>query len=593
MSRTSSGRSRSGLALLLAAWALVLTGCVNVPTTGPIDKVEGSQPGCQNCVNVEVAPPAVGDEPRQVVEGYLRATSNYQPNYSVAKQFLTASAAEKWSPEDGASIYRGSARVNGDSVTFAGTLVGSLARDRTYTARDQKLRLDFGLVREGGEWRISTPPPGLMVAEFSFSSFYQAYELYFIGNNQSLVPDPIYLPKLRNPANVASALMQALLDGPSTWLKPAVSSALPPGTTLSVNSVTINDGVAGVPLSDTVLKLSEAQRTQMAAQVVYTLKQVAGVKSVLFSVNQQPLRVPQSDPSGLVVPISSIPPDLDPIPFVAAEQLYAVQGRSVQLVSANADQSTLRPVPGALGEGAYAVDSLAVSVANTDLAVVTDGRTVLRRAPTGDTSTSTVLADGATELLRPQFTRYDEIWDIGRLRGRQRVWMFTADRRLEVDAAQVLGGGQIVAFKISPDGTRMALIRKTRTGVELGLCRINRSDVDKVTVDGWRPLDTTQSNKAQVTRLADVGWLDATTLLVLGAATADAALGPVQVTEDAYGITAQNQANQWDAVELTVLLRSQTTQTAVILGRDGQTYRDDGNQWQPFLDKIKTVAYPG
>ena len=51
-----------------------------------------------------------------------------------------------------------------------------------------------------------------MVAEFSFSPFYQAYHLYFVGNGTSLVPDPIYLPTLRSPANVASVLMTALLE---------------------------------------------------------------------------------------------------------------------------------------------------------------------------------------------------------------------------------------------------------------------------------------------------------------------------------------------------------------------------------------------
>src|SRR4029453_17193258 len=118
-------------------------GCVSVPMSGPIDKVEGQQPPCQNCVNVEVAPPASGDEPRQIVEGYLRATSNYQPNYSVAKQFLTRMAAEKWSAEQDVSIYRGSVIATGQTtVSLSGKVVGRLGRDRTYAARDQDLSID-------------------------------------------------------------------------------------------------------------------------------------------------------------------------------------------------------------------------------------------------------------------------------------------------------------------------------------------------------------------------------------------------------------------------------------------------------------------
>ncbi len=575
---------------LLVALLVALSGCVNVATTGPIDKVEGQEPGCQNCVNVEVAPPAAGDEPRQIVEGYLRATSNYQPNYSVAKQFLTRSAAETWSPEAGASIYRGTTKVLGDKVTLEGTRVGTLGRDRTYTALDQKLDLDLAVTREDGEWRISKPPRGLLIAEVSFTSFYQAYDLYFVGNGRSLVPNPIYLPILRNPSSVASALVKALLGGPSKWLKPAVSTAIPPETTLSVDSVTITNGIAEVPLSEAVKSLSDEQRTLLAAQVIYTLKQILGIKGVLFTVDQQPFLIPGSDPTSRVVSVEAVSTDLDPIPFVAGDQLYAVRGQSVQQVSTTANPSTLQPVPGRLGQGAFGVDSLAVSVTNTDLAVVTDGRTTLRRGPTGDAAGEIrTVQSGVSDLLRPQFTRYDELWAVGRSDDRQQMWVFTTDRELEVDATDLLQGGEVVAFKISPDGTRVALIRRTSKGPALGLALIIRSGADKIIVDGWRPLDTTQSNKTQVTQLKDVAWMDATNLLVLGAATDDAPLGPVTIAEDASSISAVDQANRWNAVELTVQLRPPS---AILLGRDGQAYIDDGNQWRLFLDRISTLAYP-
>ena len=94
MTVSSRSRTRLLVAVLLAALA-VLAGCVSVPTAGPVEKVEGQPPECQNCINVDVAPPSPGDDPKQVVEGFLRANSNYQPNYAVARQFLTKGAAEK------------------------------------------------------------------------------------------------------------------------------------------------------------------------------------------------------------------------------------------------------------------------------------------------------------------------------------------------------------------------------------------------------------------------------------------------------------------------------------------------------------------
>ena len=93
--------------------------------------------------------------------------------------------------------------------------------------------------------------------------------------------------------------------------------------------------------------------------------------------------------------------------------------------------------------------------------------------------------------------------------------------------------------------------------------------------------------------IADVAWLDATELLVLGAADPASAYAPYRVVEDASRITPEGEPQNWEAVELAVLPRS--TQTAIIVGRRGYTWRDDGSQWLPFFDKIKisTIAYPG
>ena len=187
------------------------------------------------------------------------------------------------------------------------------------------------------------------MAEFSFQSFYRAYQLYFIGkyfvgDGGALVPDSIYLPSLGDPANVASALMKALLDGPSEWLAPAVTSAIPPDTTLSVESVTITDGIAEVRLSETLLALSDPERSLLAAQIVYTLKQAGGVRGVLITVNGQPYRVPESDPNSLAIAVEEIPRELEPVPFVTGDQLYAVKGNRVGPVSDAAGRDrTLAP----------------------------------------------------------------------------------------------------------------------------------------------------------------------------------------------------------------------------------------------------------
>jgi Lipoprotein LpqB beta-propeller domain/Sporulation and spore germination len=587
----SSARRHLAAIVIVIASVLAAAGCVSVPTSGPIEKVEGPQPGCQNCVNVEVKPPALGDEPKKIVEGYLRATSNYQPNYSVARQFLTRMAAEKWSPEMGVRIYRGSptAKLN-NTVVLNGQLVGSLGPDRAYTASDKPLIINFGLTQERGEWRISNPPAGLLVAEYSFNSFYQSYDRYFIGNGTSLVPDPIYLPALSNPANVASALIKALLSGPSNWLRSAVTTAVPPNTSLSVDSVTITNGIAEVPLSDSVMALPDKQRGWLAAQIVYTLRQIGGIKGVLIKVNQQPYRVPGSDPNSLVISIDAIPQEMDPVPFVAGEQLYAVQGGKIRRVTATSDSPTLENLTGPLTDGRYPVNALAVSVANTDFAATTNDRTVLRLAPImSEEQPVTVLKD-VSGLLRPQFTRYGEIWAIGQKGGGQHIWMFTRDgkkvTRHDVESPMLKG---VKAFKISPDGTRMALVRQIdKNRSQLELATIIRSE--KIMVSGPHRLDIARTRLPAIDMIGDVAWLNATELLVLGAGKVDTVYAPFRVAQDASQINGQGNPENWNAVELAV---SPRRQTAIIIGQHGHTWRDNGSQWLPFLNGVSTIAYPG
>ena len=179
-----------------------LAGCVAVPTTGPVERIEGQQPACQNCVNVEVAPPEPGDEPGQIVEGYLRATSNYQPNYAVAKQFLTKSAAGEVEPGGRRVHLPRSARSPPGTKVHADGDAGRLAGpDRTYTARDRKLKVDFGLVKENGEWRISKPPPRADGGRVLVPLLLPGLQPVLHRQRQRpLVPDPIYLPTLRSPA---------------------------------------------------------------------------------------------------------------------------------------------------------------------------------------------------------------------------------------------------------------------------------------------------------------------------------------------------------------------------------------------------------
>ena len=589
-------RARGVAAVLLVTLSLLLAGCVSVPTSGQVERVEGAQQSCQNCVNVEVAPPSPGDDPQQIVEGFLRANANYQPTYDVAKRYLTREAAQSWKPQAGVTVYDGGTAVDGDRVRLTGRVVGVVAGDRAYSARDKPLEQPFTLVKQDGEWRIDKPPDGLLVASYAFTRFYSSYDLFFLANGRPssqvgavpspvLVPDPIYLPKFRSPDSVASALVKQLLVGPTKWLAPSVTTAIPPGTTLSVDSVTITDGVAAVSLSDTVLTLPDTQRSLLAAQIVYTLKEAVAIRGVSITVNQQGFRVPESDPTTLVVPTSSISTQLDPVSPNAGNQLYVVRDGEVSLVDAG--NGELRPFKGDLGKDR--VTALAVSVTDTDLAAVTHDRTRLVQTTTAAAGAKarTVLT-GVTSLARPQFTRFGELWALARQGGEQRLWRIVDGKPPTRVVAPELQGRDITAFRFSPDGVRIAFVERTSSGSRVAVARVNRGD--RVDIEALRELDTTQTGMTQLKELKDVSWLDATHLLVLGSPTAKEQAGPYAVSEDASTITDQGEALSWDPAEIAVLLR---TQSAIVRSSNGQTWRDQGTTWAPFVGNVQAVAYPG
>ena len=147
--------------------------------------------------------------------------------------------------------------------------------------------------------------------------------------------------------------MRALLNGPSEWLAPAVTTAIPEGTALSVDAVTITNGVAEVALSDNVLSLNDGQRTLMAAQVLYTL-QPTGIQGVAFTVDQQPYAIPGADPGTFVVSLDSRFEGFDPIPPGVVDSLYSVRAGKLEVTLLIVDPAQSNACPRPAGSGSLA-----------------------------------------------------------------------------------------------------------------------------------------------------------------------------------------------------------------------------------------------
>ncbi|MFC7618917.1 LpqB family beta-propeller domain-containing protein [Microlunatus sp. GCM10028923] len=581
MNTTSRGRIAAGLLVLLLA---VLAGCAEVPTSGPVDPVEGAEPSCRGCLNVDPAAPQPGDDPKTIVDGFLQAMAAYEPTYATARKYLTKEAAERWDPDKGVTVYIGQMTATSPtSFLLDARTVGVLGPNRDFLVRDQRFQPTFRVEKQGGEWRINNPVTGLLVPKWTFDTFYDSFNVYFVGRDGTLVPDVIYLPER---ASIASALMLALLAGPSGSLGTVVGSALPAGTTLDVQSASVEGGVAEVQLSDAINQLTDQQRILMAAQIAETLRQYQ-VQSIQLRVNGEVFRIPGADPQTGAISvnderiraIAALPPGV-------SDQLYAATDDGARMITDRAGKRETTPVSGDLGKQDDS-ERIAVSLDDRDIAVVTENRTVLRRQ--GEDGRASTVIEGVTDLLRPQYSRQGELWAIGDKGGQQLIWAVQGEKVVEVQAPR-LRDGRIVSFKLSPDGSRIAMVREVGSTRQLTLALVNRVD-GRIVIDEPSRVDTAGNQGTTITQFRDVGWQDDSRLLVIGAAAQLAPVGVYLMSQDASQISVLGELPDDEAAELAT---SPTHNQVAIVTKKGEAYwLDPARRWTRISAGVDSLAYPG
>ena len=156
--------------VLAAIGCLLLAGCVRMPTEGPVYEPEVStdvdgQPGFA----FDPRPPQAGATADEIVTGFLEAMRATPVSLTVAREFLSREAAEKWQPEQQIITYSelgspaGSSRVR-VPMTDINVYDARGAWQRTQAARV----LSLGVVEEDGEWRIDEVPDALVVPDSWF-----------------------------------------------------------------------------------------------------------------------------------------------------------------------------------------------------------------------------------------------------------------------------------------------------------------------------------------------------------------------------------------------------------------------------------------
>jgi hypothetical protein len=312
-----------GVLAALAAVALSVTGCVSMPTAGPVQSYPVTQAAeSQNQLYVHIQPqrPHAGWSPQQIVEGFLTASASFGNSSDIAKEYLTPQERKTWNPFWSAMVYKSGPNVKDAvytspkkdraTVQITGKVQANLTGNGSYSvssasAPDQAAisQPSFSLVKLNGQWRIENAPQELLLTSDSFQNDYQPTKLYFFDPaGKILVPDPVYVPlQVRGPGDLITGLVKDLISPPKDWLSGgATKTAFPSGTKIS--DVTIDGVAAIINLTGTIAKTSQSPNSQVmqqvSSQLLWTLLSATqsgqAVQSVQVEVDGKPWDPPKA-----------------------------------------------------------------------------------------------------------------------------------------------------------------------------------------------------------------------------------------------------------------------------------------------------------
>ena len=458
--RCHSRLARRVLAVLLVTAASA--GCAAIPTEGPV--LEGRAVVVEERPDVAApifaSPPRAGDEPDDVVRGFLAASADFQRDHETARLYLAPEASEAWDPDAGTTIYRvtGAGGVSALATPPPGSEAGMvlsadvLARIddqgqyRRSTPGQPPLGSTFGLRQVSGQWRINSLPDGLALTPREVSETYGQLDLYFLDpERRVVVPDPVFVPIL---PGVPTALVRRLLAGPSAALASAVTSSVPAGTGLAVTSVVVTDGVADVGLDSLALTADPEGREQLAAQLVWTLTQLPEIASVRISADQTTIGNPDADGLQSRETYRSY----DPAQLTGTIAAYVERGGSLGILS----QGRFTPVPGIFGSGQVPVRRAAVSLDRSRIAGLSPGGTAVLEGRTGADDPPVTRFVGE-DLAPPAWSVGPLLWVVER-GANPGVWVVPAEAEPVRVSLPDLGGAEVVAARPSRDGIRIALV---------------------------------------------------------------------------------------------------------------------------------------
>jgi len=563
-------RRRTALSLLLVLG--VPAGCATLPTTGSVvSEPRRSQASDLGGAAIDPDPPTAGASPSLIIDGFLHAMATYQPGYPLARQYLTSAAKTTWKPEAGVIVYADGTEptVTADKVTMEVPLVGTVGSDGAFDAAgDGMWSHDFGLSKENGEWRISNPQSGILISRYLFASGFVRHDVFFLDSSRStLVPDARYVARgNRTPSTV----MRMLLSGPSVWLAPSVVTAVPSSATIGGSIA--DSGEITVPFSE--VPANSADRSLMCAQIAGLLRQLPDVTGFRLTAQGAAVDIAEQRADGSI-PLS-MADRYDPLTTLTSQLFAMADGHLVR--APDTFGGTAHVVGGDFGTQVWEATAAAVGTDGVAAALLV-GSQIIRGTVDGQGTKSVLTREG---LLRPQFSRDGGLWT---MTTSGEVWRIDGEKAVQVQAPGLVGR-TVLAFRISPDGQRIALVTQINGTREVGLLRIEHGAT--FVVNGWRSVPLLQESTPLVGAV-DVGWSSTTSLTVLAGVGRPADV--VEVDIDGVVLHDDGRSDTWSATSLAVSARG--SRKAVGDSTGAVWLYQDSFRWNRLPGKLTSPSYPG
>ncbi|QSR30041.1 hypothetical protein CFI00_05840 [Nocardioides sp. S5] len=501
---------RTARAGCLAAALALLSGCVQMPTDGPVVEPQVSDaaddvPG----ISFDPRPPQAGDSAADIVAGFLEAMKATPISPTVASQFLSEEAADSWVPEQQIITYAELGTAVGETSVRIPLSEVNRYDDRGAWQRTQDQSvLGLGLALEDGEWRIDEVPNALIVPESWFDDSYQRVSLYFFDPTaQVLVPEPVFVP---SGEQFASSLVRGLAARPDDATPDVVQTFFPSGSAEGLAVPISSAGIATVALTGDPDAVDDETAQRMLAQLVWTLRQEPRIRAVELSIGGRAL----GGPGGSTQVNLDVGSAYDPNGVRPSGELFALD-RGLLVSGAI---GAFEPTAGPLGTADLGVRSIGVDLTGARVAGVTDDGADLLVAPVQAAGEPTRPVVGAVDLAAPGWDHRDRIWLLDRGAGRARVILVVDGSARVVDVPGITGRSAR-SLLVSRDGSRLVAVVRGPRADRVVSTRV-RQDAAGVVL-GFTPVRTLPRPTESSPRIRDIGWRSPTAVSVLSDITED------------------------------------------------------------------------